>query len=76
MSAYAKGKKAAFIAAKVAAKRLEAAGDKNLCNKRARIGCNEIHHVEFADVEIAKIICQLENGLEEMDVMELEHQES
>ena len=51
----------------------EAAGDKNLCNKRARIGRKEIQHVEFADVKIAEIICQLENGLEEIGVMEQEH---
>ena len=52
----------------------ETAGDDNLCNKRARIRCNETQHVEFADVEIAEMICKLENGLDEIAIMELEHQ--
>ena len=52
----------------------EAAGDKNLCNERERMGCNDIQHVECADGEIAKIICQLEKGLEGIDIMEREHQ--
>ena len=52
----------------------ECAGDKKLFNKIARKRCNEIHHVEFADVEIAEMISKLENELTEFYDMEAEHQ--